>query len=219
LRKHDVLTIRPYMEPALRAHVGKYTPQRPLEFFYQVDYRDPEVMRTHGYHWIDHARMAHDPNPDPIRRGPLLYNIFNTRTEGFATAMEELAMNVGMCDGKPRSRELIYILIAQRAARALGDLHMHANDFTYEQAVKFATEATPRGWLKPSGQLVWFEQHLFLEQPAYGTSYLIGKNEMERILAHWPGTLREYMDRKDAIGLIPASLVRWEMTGEPWTAK
>jgi hypothetical protein len=33
-------------------------------------------MRTHGYHWFDKARMAHDPHPDPIRSGPLLYNIF-----------------------------------------------------------------------------------------------------------------------------------------------
>ena len=32
-----------------------------------------------------------------------------------------------MFDARPRSRELIYILLAQRAARALGDLRMHAN--------------------------------------------------------------------------------------------
>ena len=219
LAKHDVLTIRPDMDPALRTHVGSYTPKRPLEFFYEVDYRDPILMRTHGYHWFDLARMAHDPNPDPIRRGALLYNIFNTRTEGFATAMEELAMTLGLCEGRPRSRELIYVLIGQRAARALADLHMTANEFTYEQAVKFASDNTPRGWLRTSGQLVWFEQHLYLEQPGYGTSYLIGKLLMEDILAHWHGTLREYMDRKDAAGLIPASLLRWEMTGQPWIAK
>ena len=36
-------------------------------------------------------------------------------------------MQAGMFDARPRSRELVYILLAQRAARALGDLHMHAN--------------------------------------------------------------------------------------------
>ncbi len=64
--------------------------------------------------------MARLPHPSPIRREPLLYNIFNTRTEGQATGWEELMMQAGMFDARPRSRELVYILIAQRAARALG---------------------------------------------------------------------------------------------------
>jgi uncharacterized protein (DUF885 family) len=205
------------MDPALRSHVGEYTSKRPLEFFTEVDYRDPELMRTHGYHWFDLARMEHDPHPDPIRRGALLYNIFNTRTEGFATAMEELSMHLGLCDSRPRSRELIWVLVAQRAARALGDLRMHANQMSLEQAAKFASANTPRGWLRLSGETVWFEQHLYLEQPAYGTSYLIGKLEFDELLARMLGTgrtLRQFMDEKDAKGLIPASLLRWEMTGD-----
>ena len=208
-----VLTIKPWMEPALLARVPKTPPRPPLEFFSEVDYRDPVLMRTHGYHWIDLARMKEEPNPDPIRRGALLYNIFDTRTEGFATAMEELMMTLGLCDKRPRSRELVYVLLAERAARALGDLHIQSNEWTLEQAAKFASENTPRGWLRLSGETVWGEQHLYLQQPAYGTSYLIGKLEMENILARWRGTLREYMDRKDAAGLIPASLLRWELTG------
>ena len=217
LARQDVLTIRKDMDPALRAHVGQYTEKRPLEFFTEVDYRDPVLMRTHGYHWFDLARMEHDPNPDPIRRGALLYNIFNTRTEGFATAIEEMMMHIGLCDSRPRSRELIYVLLAQRAARALGDLRMHANQLSLEQAAKFASESTPRGWLRLSGETVWFEQHLYLEQPAYGTSYVIGKMEIDRILSRKlaaGATLRQFMDEKDAAGLIPVSLLRWEMTGD-----
>ena len=99
----------------------------PREFFSEVDYRDPEVMRTHGYHWFDKAQMAHRPNPSAIRRGALLYNIFNTRTEGHATGWEELMMQAGMFDARPRTRELVYILVAERAARALGELFMQAN--------------------------------------------------------------------------------------------
>jgi hypothetical protein len=217
LAQHEVLTIRKDMEPALRAHVGQYTAARPLEFFIEIDYRDPVLLRTHGYHWFDLARMAHDPHPDPIRRGALLYNIFNSRTEGFATAMEEMMMHAGLCDARPRSRELIYILLAQRAARALGELRMHANQLTLEQAAKFASANTPRGWLRLGGSTVWFEQHLFLQQPGYGTSYVIGKIEIDKILAHKLGagsTLRQFMDEKDAAGLIPVSLLRWEMTGD-----
>ena len=31
-------------------------------------------------------------------------------------------MQAGMFDARPRSRELVYILVAERAARALGEL-------------------------------------------------------------------------------------------------
>ena len=219
LKTHEVLTIRPDMEPALRDHIGTYTEKRPLEFFAESDYRDPEVLRTHGYHWFDLARMRDDPNPSPIRRGPLLYNIFNTRTEGFATAMEELMMNAGMCDARPRSRELIYVLLAQRGARALGDLHMHANTRSLEDAARDTSAWTPRGWLRLSGSTLWFEQHLFLQQPGYGTSYVIGKQEIDKLIATRAAqlgndfTLRRFNDEKDAAGLIPVSLLRWELTG------
>src|SRR6185503_3061038 len=133
LKEREILTIKEYMDPALRARIGRFNPG-PREFFGEVDYRDPEVMRTHGYHWFDLAQMEYEPHADPIRRGPLLYNIFNSRTEGHATAWEELMMLAGMFDARPRSRELIYILVAERAARALGDLRMTSGEFTLERA-------------------------------------------------------------------------------------
>ena len=217
LARRDVLTVRKDMDAALRAHVGQYTDKRPLEFFTEIDYRDPVLMRTHGYHWFDLARKDHEPHADPIRRGALLYNIFNTRTEGFATAMEEMMMQMGLCDSRPRSRELVYVLLAQRAARALGDLRMHANQLSLEEAAKFASENTPRGWLRLTGETVWAEQHLYLQQPGYGTSYLIGKMEIDQILSRklrGGSTLRQFMDEKDAAGLIPVALLRWELTGD-----
>ena len=219
LKDHEIMTLREWLEPALRAKTGNYTEKRPLEFFTEVDYRDPEALKTHSYHWFDLAWMAHEPHPSPIRRGPLLYNLFDTRTEGFATAMEELMMHTGMFDARPRTRELIYILIAQRAARALGDLRMHANQLTLEQAAAFAAANTPRGWLRLEGGTVWFEQHLYLQQPGYGTSYLIGKLEIDKLLAERARqlgdsfTLKRFFDELNATGLIPATMVRWELAG------
>jgi hypothetical protein len=218
LRDHDILTVHDYMEPALRAQIGRFS-AGPREFFTEVDYRDPEVMRTHGYHWFDLARMADEPHPDPIRRGALLYNIFNTRTEGHATGWEELMLQAGMFDARPRSRELIYVLLAERAARALGDLRMHSNEWTLEQASAFASANTPRGWLSLSGNLVRGEQHLYLQQPGYGTSYLIGKIQIETLLADRKQqlgegfTMKRFMDEFNSAGLIPASLLRWELSG------
>ena len=218
LRDREILTVQGYMDPALRARIGSYSPA-PREFFSEVDYRDPELMRTHGYHWFDKARMVHEPHPSPIRREVRLYNMDNTRTEGLATGWEELMMQAGMFDARPRSRELVYILVAQRAARALGELRMVSNEMTLEQAAAFACAHTPRGWLRMDGALVRGEQHLYLQQPGYGTSYLIGKIEIEKLLAERKQQLgedfrmRRFMDEFNAAGLVPASLLRWELTG------
>jgi hypothetical protein len=219
LGEHEILTIRDWMDPALRARIGTFRPG-PREFFTEVDYRDPVVMRTHGYHWFDLARMEHEPHRDPIRRGPLLYNIFNTRTEGHATGWEEMMLQAGMFDARPRSRELIYVLLAQRAARALGDLRMHAHQATLEQAAEFASANTPRGWLRLDAETVRSEQHLYLQQPAYGTSYLIGKMQIEQLMSERRRqlgssfTLKRFMEEFDGAGLIPMSLIAWEMTGQ-----
>ena len=220
LRDRNILTVKPWMGPALQARVGRYS-AGPREFFTEVDYRDPEVMRTHGYHWFDLARMVNEPHTSPIRRGPLLDNIFDTRTEGHATGWEEMMLNAGMFDARPRTRELIYVLLAERAARALGDLRMHSNEWTLEQAAQFASANTPRGWLRLDAGTVRGEQHLYLQQPAYGTSYVIGKIEVEQLMsdrARERGSefsMREFMDAFDAVGLIPMSLVRWEVMGRP----
>jgi hypothetical protein len=219
LRDREILTVKPYMEPALRARIGRYNPG-PREFFSEVDYRDPEVMRTHEYHWFDKAFMVHEPPASPIRREVLLYNIFDTRTEGHATGWEELMMQAGMVDARPRSRELVYILVAERAARALGELNMQANLMTLEEASAFACANTPRGWLAMDGKLVRSEQHLYLQQPGYGTSYLIGKIEIEKLLSERKEEqgdafrMKAFMDDFNSRGLIPASLLRWEMTGK-----
>jgi hypothetical protein len=221
LRDEEIASFRDYMAPALRARIGRFTPTDGLRgFFSEVSYRDPVTMRTHGQHWIELARMDFEPHSSPIRRVPSLYNIYDGRSEGLATGVEEMWMHAGLFDAKPRARELIWILLAQRAARALGGLMMHANEYTMQEAVEFASEWTPRGWLPEDGNTVWGEQHLYLQQPGYGTSYVIGKIEIEQLIAERAlqlgddFTLRGFMDEFEAVGVIPVSLVRWELTGE-----
>ncbi len=222
LRDQEIVSIRDYMDDALRARIGAFSPANNgrREFFAEVSYRDPVVMRTHGYHWFDLARMQHEPHASPIRRVPLLYNIFVSRAEGLATGVEEMMMHAGLFDERPRARELIWILLAQRAARALGGLHMHSNAWTMAQAISFASKWTPRGWLAEDGDLVRFEQHLYLQQPMYGSSYIIGKIQIEQLLAERSRqlgeafTLKRFMDELNAVGVIPVSLIRWELTGE-----
>ncbi|MGQ0639327.1 MAG: DUF885 family protein [Gemmatimonadaceae bacterium] len=222
LGEHEVVSIREYMDAALRARIGRFNtaPISAREFFTHVDYREPVAMRTHGYHWFDLARMANEPHASPIRRVPLLYNIFDERAEGLATGMEEMMMHVGLFDGRPRARELIWVLLAQRAARALGDLRMHANEISMDSAVTFASQWTPRGWLRQDGNTVRGEQHLYLQQPSYGTSYVIGKVQIEQLIGERSRqlddafTLKGFMDDLNAAGMIPVTLIRWELTGD-----
>jgi hypothetical protein len=219
LRDRPVLTVPDYSAAALRARISPLKEVEERDFFDQVDLRDPRVMRCHQFHWIDKARMEREPHPSPIRRVPSLYNIWDSRAEGLATAMEELAMGAGLFEDSPRSRELVYIMVAQRAARAIAGLRVQSNEWTAEQAVRFASERTPRGWFRPDGDLVWFEQHLYLQQPGYGTCYLTGKALIESLLAERAQqqgdafTLKGFMDEFLASGLVPVSLIRWELTG------
>jgi len=217
LKQHEILSPRDYYEPALRARLGSFVPPERRDFFSEVDAREPLLLRSHGNHWLDLARMEQEPQPSPIRRGPLLYNIWVHRAEGVATAMEELMMSAGLYAERPRSRELVYVMIAQRAARAISGLRMHSNEWTIEQATRAASERTPRGWLKPEGELVWFEQQLYLAQPGYGSSYLLGKAQFEALLAERARALgpafrlRAFMDELNASGMIPISLIRDEL--------
>ena len=222
LGEEDIHQTRPWMADALRAKLGSFVPAAPDEvrsFFSEVNYRDPLVMRTHMHHWIELAMLREQPHASPIRRGPLLYNIFDHRSEGLATGVEEMMMHAGLLDGRPRARELVWIMLAQRAARALSGLYLHANEFTMEEAIEHAVEWTPRGWLKEKGDLVRFEQHLYLRQPGYGTSYLSGKIQIEELLAEFRleagegGGIGDFFDVFFRSGVVPVSLVRWEMTG------
>jgi uncharacterized protein (DUF885 family) len=223
LGENEILTMRDYMAPALRERIGRFQPADPPDalrgFFSEVSYRYPLTMRTHGHHWFDLAMMDTEPHRSPIRSTPLLYHIWDSRAEGVATGMEEWMMNAGLFDDSPRSRELIYILVAQRAARAISGLLLHSNDYTMEDAVKFAAEWTPRGWMPEDSGTVWGEQYLYLHQPYYGASYLMGKYQIEELMAERAAdlggdfSLKRFMDEMEDSGLVPASLIRWEMTG------
>jgi len=209
------------MDHALRERIGSFSPAEGLRgFFAEVDYREPIVMRTHGYHWFDLAMMANDPHDSPIRSVPLLYNSWDSRCEGIATGMEEGMMHAGFLEGKPRARELIHILVAQRAARAIAGLRLHSNQYTMEQATEFAAAWTPRGWMPPESGTVWGEQYLYIHQPYYGASYLGAKHQVEMFMAERARqlgddfTIKRFFDEINGSGLIPMSLIRWELSGD-----
>jgi Bacterial protein of unknown function (DUF885) len=214
-----ILTIEPWMERALRERVQPFMPAATRNFFMQATQRDPIPLWTHLYHWWDNMRIRMSPHPSPIRRGALLYNVWMSRAEGMATAMEEWMMHAGLYDESPRSREIVWIMLMNRAARGVGNLFAHDNQLTMEQAGNIHVNWTPRGWMRRD-PLLGFEQHLYLRQPGYGASYITGGRLMEEVIAERARQLGDafsierVMNEINAAGMIPASLIYWEVTGD-----
>ncbi len=219
LRDKDILSVEDYLEPAMRVHIGAFVPEATRNFFAIASHHEPMTLFSHFYHWFDHAWMKAAPNPSVIRRDSRLYNVWDSRSEGMATAMEELILHAGYYDDNPRAREIVWIMLAQRCARGLASLYAQANEFDIKQAKAFQVEWTPRGWMRPDLDLLGFEQQLYLRQPGYGTSYVTGKSLIDELIkdrSHQLGdafTLHGFFDELNGAGLIPVSLIRWQLTG------
>jgi hypothetical protein len=219
VERKKLLPVKPNMDPALRAQMGEFVPESDRNFFYIASHLEPLALFTHFYHWWDLAQMRDEPHASPIRRGALLYNIWMSRAEGMATGFEEMTMHAGLYDDNPRAREIQWIMLAQRAARGLGSLHAQANEFTMKQAADFHVAWTPRGWMSPTLDLLGFEQHLYLRQPGYGTSYVTGKYLIEQLWLERSKQLGKDFSSSalfaefNEVGLIPVSLIRWQLTG------
>ena len=219
LRDQDLLTVQDYLDPAIRAHIGEFVPLEKRNFFAIASHYEPITLFAHFYHWFDHAWMKNLPHASPVRRGALLNNIWDSRAEGMATAMEEIVLHAGYYDDNPRAREVFWIMLAQRCARGIASLYAQANEFDIAQAKAYQVEWTPRGWMRPDLDLLGFEQQLYLRQPGYGTSYVTGKYLIDELIkdrSHQLGdafTLRGFFDEFNAAGLIPVSQIRWQLTG------
>ena len=219
IRDTKLMTYEPWMDRALRERMPSFSPPATANFFAQGSLRDPLPLWTHASHWWDNARFREHPHASAIRRSPLLYNVWMSRSEGMATAMEEWMMHAGLYDASPRSREIVWTMLAARAARGLGNLYAHSNELTMAQAGDLHVNWTPRGWMRRD-PLLGFEQHLYLRQPGYGATYVTGGRLMEETMAERARQLgdafsmRRFFDEVNAVGMIPVSLIYWELTGD-----
>lgn len=220
LSENDIMYIKDNMEPALREHMGKYVPKDDRNFFSIGLHYDPLPLYSHLYHWFDLAEVRDNPHKNLIRRGPPLYNMYDSKNEGIATAVEEMFMHAGLYEDNPRSREIVWIMLAQRAARGLGSLYAHANMMTMAEAGQVHVKWTPRGWMEREPHLLQFEQHLYLRQPGYGTCYITGKYLIENLMTEYAEkletekkefSLKDFLNAFNNAGNIPVELIRQEM--------
>jgi len=145
-----------------------------------------------------------------------LFNMYADRSEGFATAMEEIAMQEGIYDDEPHGRELVWAMLANRAARGLASLRVQNNEMNLAEAGKFHAGWTPRGWSDAKSKLVGFEQLLYLRLPGYGPSYVVGKAQLDKMIARAshqaettgkPFSLKETFAAIWASGIVPPSVI------------
>ncbi|HEX5069686.1 MAG TPA: DUF885 family protein [Vicinamibacterales bacterium] len=220
LKSKDILTVQDYLDKALRERIGGFVPIERRNFFSIANHYEPMTLFAHSFHWFEHAWMKNLPNASPIRRAAKLYNVWMHRSEGTATAMEELILHAGYYDDNPRAREIVWIMLAQRCARGLASLYAQANEFDIKQAKDFQVEWTPRGWMRPDLDLLHFEQQLYLRQPGYGASYVTGKYLFDQLMkdrAHQLGdkfTVHGFFDEFIGAGMIPTALTNWQLTGQ-----
>ena len=89
-----------------------------------------------------------------------------------------------------------------------------------KEARDFHVDWTPRGWMREDLDLLGFEQQLYLRQPGYGTSYVTGKVPDRTAAGGAQAAAGRRRSRSpastqdvDALGVIPVSLIRWQLTG------
>ena len=210
----------PYILPAERdpARPGLFDPPIKRHFFFEAEFRDPRPLRAHNVpgHFLDGQMRSRDLRP--IRGGRRMFFVDGNRAEGWALYLEEMLLQIGYLDARPKTREMTYILQAKRAARVLPELMMQANEWTYDQALHSLTSRTPY-WMQPDDAIARFDIELYLRQPGYGIGYYMGKVELEKLLSERAMQLGDKFDLQRfhdeflQAGVIPISLIRWEMTG------
>ncbi|MBT6208868.1 MAG: DUF885 family protein [Woeseia sp.] len=187
--------------------------------------RQREILpgETHEYigHMLDYQRQER-LTQSPIRSAERRFNMGSMRLEGWAVALEELMMQAGVLDDRPRKgREMEYLMNASHMSLAIPDMEMHANHINLTEGRQLCAEIMPRGWSQEDEGMVWFEMQSNLRNPGgFHSNVLTGKAYFMKLFrerAQAMGddfVIRGFVDEFLASGTIPMSLIRWETTGD-----
>ncbi len=231
IKENEIFTVQEYLIP--EAYIAEEKSRVPYgldkpwpkkhDYFFNFSLREPMMLETHemiGHHF-DLLRALHDDRPIRGYReheGP--YHVSVARLEGFAFALEELMMHVGYLDEQSsRSREIAYDQAAFRTVRAISDLRMHNLDWSLDDAMKYCVRNAPNGHLLAGSPHLWHEMHSTLTMVGWHMQMVVGKVQFMKLLGDRSQQLgddfllKDFMDEYFAAGVIPTSLIRWEMTG------
>lgn len=137
------------------------------------------------------------------------------RAEGWAFYLEEMFLQAGLLDELPRVKELFYIAQLARAVRIPAELKLQSGEMGLDEAIQYMVERVP--FMEPD--LARYDLEIYLRRPTYGQNYVTSKIQMEHLLADRARQQGEdfrlgaFHNDFLSYGMIPISLIRWEMTG------
>jgi hypothetical protein len=134
--------------------------------------------------------------------------------EGIGFYAEELMLQFGFFDDRPRLREIMYNFMRLRALRVEVDVKLAIGEFTIDQAADYLEKIVPvdRGTARQ-------EAVFFASSPGQAITYQIGKLQIMKFLADArlnqkeQFNLRAFHDYLWKNGNAPIVLLRWEYLG------
>lgn len=186
-------------------------PSPDLDYFSLSIAKDPRPLIVHegvpGHYFQMSLSWAHENH---IRRR--YYD--SGANEGIGFYAEELMLQFGFFDDRPKLREIMYNFMRLRALRVEVDVKLATGEFTIDQAADYLEKIVPvdRGTARQ-------EAVFFASSPGQAITYQIGKLQIVKFLADArlnqkeKFNLRAFHDYLWLNGNVPISLLRWEYLG------
>jgi len=186
-------------------------PSPDLDYFSLSIAKDPRPLIVHegvpGHYFQMTLSWAHE---DKIRRR--YYD--SGANEGIGFYAEELMLQLGFFDDKPKLREIMYNFMRLRALRVEVDVKLATGEFTIDQAADYLEKIVPvdRGTARQ-------EAVFFASSPGQAITYQIGKLQIVKFLADArlnqkeQFNLRAFHDYLWLNGNVPIALLHWEYLG------
>ncbi len=186
-------------------------PSPDLDYFSLSIAKDPRPLIVHegvpGHYFQMTLSWAHE---NKIRRR--YYD--SGANEGIGFYAEELMLQFGFFDDRPKLREIMYNFMRLRALRVEVDVKLAIGGFTIDQAADYLEKIVPvdRGTARQ-------EAVFFASSPGQAITYQIGKLQIIKFLADArlnqkeKFNLRAFHDYLWKNGNVPIALLRWEYLG------
>jgi hypothetical protein len=186
-------------------------PAPDLDYFSLSIAKDPRPLIVHegvpGHYFQMSLSWAHE---NTIRRR--YYD--SGANEGIGFYAEEMMLQFGFFDDKPRLREIMYNFMRLRALRVEVDVKLAIGEFTIDQAADYLEKIVPVDRATARQEAVFFAS-----SPGQAITYQIGKLQIVKFLADArlnqkeQFSLRAFHDYLWKNGNVPIALLRWEYLG------
>ncbi len=213
LTELGLLTIPEYMPETFESDVF-WSPRAKTDrhFWEELQFRNALNNHIHASipgHRFDAELRKRLENPIRREHGE------SARAEGWATYLEETLIQAGIADDNPRVRELFYAALIKRGSRFFAEIGMHTGEMSLDEANAYMMEWVPY----MEEDLGRYDLVGYLRRPGLGSMYLLGKTQIETLISQRAFQLGaefdlgEFHDDFLSRGIIPITLIRWEMAG------